>query len=354
LAIESSRKRTPASGAVGSWLVPAALLLALAAASWPLVVPGRVLVTDDGFVSDATGAGLPFRAVLGEALRGRSSLFWCPGIYCGYPLHADPEAGFFYPPNWLLACLGDPIGGIHLGLFAHLLVAAAGLLLVLRDGGVPAGPATYGALAFGGGGFLLAHLKHVSMVHTTAWLPWLLAGAARMRRPEAARSGFALAAVSAAGMGLASHPQLAYIGILAVAAFHVLGEIIPGEDGRQRKARPGWRAAARPSVLLLAALIAGLAAAAVQIVPAAFLALGSERAAQRGAFFAERIPLEPRNLLTWFAARAVGMPGEGTYEGRGLHWEDYSYQGLLTIPFALAGLERNRRRSAEGGNSFSS
>src|SRR6185295_5382363 len=68
------------------------------------------------------------------------------------------------------------------------------------------------------------------------------------------------------------------------------------------------------------------------------------RAHQRGAELAEQFPLRPGNLLTAFHARAVGMAGDGTYKWPGFHWEDYSYQGVLTWPLALAALVVGPRR----------
>ncbi len=337
------------------WAVGAlALTLALVAVTWPLLDPGSVLITDDGFVSDITMAGMPFRAFLQRALAGSTSLFWCPGIYCGFPLHAAPEAGFFYPPNWVLTFVGDATAAVDLGLFLHLLLAGAGVLFLLREERLSAAPAVFGALSFAAGGFLLAHLKHVAMVATAAWMPWMFAGLLRIARGGGREgSGFLLAGLAVAAMGLAGHPQVAYIGMVAGTVFYLSFVMIPGADQEVRArsrahASPGVpfmsRRALRGVLLLVLAFVLGTAVAAVQHVPASLLARSSVRAELRGTDFAEQIPLEPRNLTTWFHARAVGMAGDGSYRGRGLHWEDYSYQGFAAVPLALIGLVAHRRR----------
>lgn len=321
----------------------AVLALGLAWVTWPLLDPARILITDDGFVSDATMAGLPFRAVLAAALRGHTSFLWCPDIYGGFPIHALPEAGFFYPPHWLLGLAFQPATAAQLSLFLHLGFAGLGMLLLAGAEGVGFArgfAALYGALAFAGGGFVLAHLKHVSMVESAAYLPWLVLGVVGLdRRCEPLR--MVVVAIAIAGMGLAAHPQLLAIGLLLAL---VLGLAAAGRRQAVEWPSPPAPARRRRLVLLAAAVVIGLLTAAVGLLPAAALARNSERARQRGAELAEQIPLRPANLLTAFHARAVGMAGDGTYVAPGLHWEDYSYQGLLTWPLALAALAFGPRR----------
>jgi len=317
----------------------AVLALGLAWVTWPLLDPARILITDDGFVSDATMAGLPFRAVLAAALRGHASFLWCPEIYGGFPIHALPEAGFFYPPHWLLGLAFQPATAAQLSLFLHLVLAGLGVLLLTGAEGVGlAGgcAALYGALAFAGGGFMSAHAKHLSMVEAAAFLPWLVLGAIGLER-RCARLRMVVVAMAVAGMGLAGHPQVLAIGLLIAAGLGLAA-------ARRRQPAAAVSAPARRLVLLASALAIGLLAAGVGLLPAAALARNSTRAHQRGAELAEQIPLRPANLLTAFHARAVGMAGDGTYRATGIHWEDYSYQGVLTWPLALAALAFGPRR----------
>ena len=321
----------------------AVLALGLAWVTWPLLDPARILITDDGFVSDATMAGLPFRAVLAAALRGHASFLWCPGIYGGFPIHALPEAGFFYPPHWLLGLAFQPATAAQVSLFLHLGFAGLGMILLAGAEGVGFArgfAALYGALAFAGGGFVLAHLKHLSMVESAAFLPWLVLGVVGLDR-RCAPLRMVVVAIAVAGMGLAGHPQLLAIGLLVAL---VLGLAAAGRRQAVESSSPPAPARRRRLVLLLAAVVIGLLTAAVGLLPAAALARNSERARQRGAELAEQIPLRPANLLTAFHARAVGMAGDGTYVAPGLHWEDYSYQGLLTWPLAIAALALGPRR----------
>ena len=344
--VDLARARRP------SVLVFFAFVCALAAVTWPLLAPDRILVTDDGFVSDVTMAGLPFRSVLQRALAGSASLFWCPGIYSGFPLHAVPEAGFYYPPNWILAVTGSAASAVHLSLFLHLVVAGLGVLFLLRRERMPAPARFFAALAFAAGGFMLAHLKHVAMVSVAAWLPWIVAGALDIAASGGRkRAPFLQTGLAAAMMGLAGHPQLAYIGLLAALSFWFCSTVIPGRDadpeprGGGGPRRPGsghgW---VRAGIVLGAALLAGNLVAAVAHLPAYIMVRSSTRAELSGHEFAEQLPLEPRNLASWIHPRAVGMAGDGTYRGRGLHWEDYSYQGLAAVPLALIGLLAHFRR----------
>jgi hypothetical protein len=326
-----------APGSPARWALLFGLLVALV--TWPLLDPRRMLVTDDGFVSDATMAGLPFRAVLAQALRGRASFLWCPEIYSGFPIHALPEAGFFYPPHWLFALAG-PVPGAQACLFLHLVLAGAGIRRLIGRDGIGGVAALYGALAFAGGGFLVAHLKHLAMVEAAAYLPWLLAGVLGFAR-AGGRVPLLMVAISVAGMGLAGHPQILLIGLLAAVGLGAAALIrIPA-----RSPVTPASSLARAIGGLAAAVVIGLLTASIQLVPAAALARGSARSAAHGAAFAEQIPLAPANLATTVWARAVGMAGDGTYNRPGIHWEDYSYQGLLTWPLAIVALASRRRGS---------
>ena len=51
---------------------------------------------------DIVGFNLPMRQYLGERLLRGVFPLWCPQKACGFPVFAEGQGGFLYPPNLLL------------------------------------------------------------------------------------------------------------------------------------------------------------------------------------------------------------------------------------------------------------
>jgi hypothetical protein len=101
---------------------------------------------------------------------------WRPTIMSGTPFAANPLAGLYYPPNWLLLFLPWlPLEvGFNLSALAHLWLAGAAMYALSRYG---FGTGVWGALAaaviYEASPKLLAHLGagHVGWVQAWGWLP---------------------------------------------------------------------------------------------------------------------------------------------------------------------------------------
>lgn len=144
---------------------------------------------------------------------------WNAQLFGGQPFAADPLAGVWYPPAWLLLAPGLPLTlGFNLLLALHLAWGGLGVYRLLRAEGVSGGPALLGGLAFAGAPKLVAHLGagHVGLVFAVAWTPWLLAAV----RGAVARGGMLRGAVAGACLALTFLADVRwayYAGVLAVA-----------------------------------------------------------------------------------------------------------------------------------------
>ena len=100
---------------------------------------------------------------------------WNAQMFAGQPFAADPLAGMWYLPNWLVVLFPQPFAFNLLFLF-HLAWAGLGLFAFLREEGRSTWAAGVGAAAFMGTPKLLGHLAggHVSLVFAVCWTPWLL------------------------------------------------------------------------------------------------------------------------------------------------------------------------------------
>ncbi len=171
---------------------------------WPVVVhPAWWLWKPGALHSDLAVTHWPnahlARQVLWEQHRFP---LWRPTIMSGTPFAANPLAGLYYPPNWLLLFIPWlPLEvGFNLSALAHLWLAGAAMYALMRRGfGAGVCGALVAALAYEASPKLLAHLGagHMGWVQAWAWVPvvvlcWLQAfrgaGGQRSRGAEEQRS----------------------------------------------------------------------------------------------------------------------------------------------------------------------
>jgi len=99
---------------------------------------------------------------------------WSTLIHSGAPFAANPLSALFYIPGWLALLFPLP-EGISIVLAAHLVFAAWGMYLFLKQEGVGGLGAIAGGLIFGMMPKVVAHYGagHVSMIYAISWTPWL-------------------------------------------------------------------------------------------------------------------------------------------------------------------------------------
>ncbi len=270
-----------------------------------------------------------FRYVAEEIAAGRLP-HWTPFVGAGYPLLADIEASVFYPPARLFTLVVGPPSYFALELYAiaHYVVAGAGMLVLLNQVGLPAIPAGVGALTFMFSGFFWAHVAHLSILQSSAWLPWLLAAHARAlltRSPGwAVTAGAVLALVALGG-----HPQAALYVAAALALF-TLTAMETGWCG------PSVRDRLRAVATTAAVLLLGLALAAPQLVPTLTLAPFTTRWSPSAEFIgSDALPVH--QLLTFL----VPLAYVGTERFRSMD-EVYAYVGIGALVLAAAGVVLRR------------
>ena len=120
---------------------------------------------------------------------------WNPTLLGGQPFAADPLAGLWYPPNWLLLLLPLPFG-FNLLFLLHLLFAGWGMYAWLRNTSYSPAAAFLGALIVLGMPKLIAHYGagHFGLVSAVTWTPWALLAT---RRATGQRGAVRLGAVLA-------------------------------------------------------------------------------------------------------------------------------------------------------------
>lgn len=241
---------------MSTWVRTAALYAVIVTLFFsPVLRRGELLAPDDGTEYFVPALVTPPR-------------IWNPYLFCGTPSFADPQTMTFYPLARLPGGLASwnvfvILGFVIAGTTMHRWIARSTRSEI---SGFAAG------VSYALAGFLLAHLRHVNMVHTAAWMPMVFDGIDRLRgRPDA--RNIARTAAAAALAGLAGHPQtLVYFALAAVVYACGLA--------RRARAAPEAGAATRRrfAAAAAAASVGGAGLAAVALLPFLDFAARSVRA----------------------------------------------------------------------------
>ncbi|HEU4663378.1 MAG TPA: hypothetical protein VFS55_05045 [Dokdonella sp.] len=204
----------------------------------PVLVSGRLLAPGDGSVS-----------YLPAVARGWS--LWIDELFAGYPAFADTQHFLWYP----LRLFGSHYNALVVSAYVVAAFCAYGFARRLSGsmlGGIVAG------LVYSGGGFMTAHLGHLSIIHAAAWIPLTLWGIEALARSRSWAPGAAVASGVALSF-LGGHPQVWVYGLMLACAYAMWRSITL----RERLAPPD------PHLLLRCGvgIVTGIAIAAVQLLP---------------------------------------------------------------------------------------
>lgn len=266
---------------------------------------------------------VPLRHLSASAQHAGRWPFWNPYIFCGLPLHANPQSVLFYPVSVLTAVL--PLALSFTWDYAfHLLWGGLGIYLLARRERLASASALFLAVFYCFSPFLVYRLTEgiPTLLASLSWAPWawlaLLAG----------RPGFLAAACGL--QFLSGHPQFLILNGGAMLLWSLL------QPARARL------------ISRLALEGAGaLVLAAVQLVPTCEFMSRSVRQ-DWPAEFNIAYSLLPRDFLTWLKPNAWGNPLDGTYAGPASVFFESSgvyvgWLGLLVAGWGLLWRSRARR-----------
>jgi hypothetical protein len=277
----------------------------------PALIEHRLLAPGDGLIYY-----LP--ALLSKAV------LWNHALYAGHPAFADAQALFFNP----LRMIGNYNGAV---IVVYVVASTAAYCLVryltgMRLAGVFAG------FVYGSGGAMIAHLGHLTIIYSAAWIP-LIAWAVARARDSDCPAAVAIGAVAVAGAILGGHPQIFVYG-LALTGLYALHSLLD-PSGRHRGAL-----ALRYAILFGA----GLAIACVQLLPLAELGGWSVREKMTFDEFVS-FSLDRISLLMLFFPKILGdfAPFDVSYFGPWNPTELATYAGIGPLLLALAAFGARRR-----------
>ncbi|HEX6622558.1 MAG TPA: hypothetical protein VF064_02515, partial [Pyrinomonadaceae bacterium] len=283
---------------------------------------------------DGMTFNVPLRVAAAAMMREGFLPLWNPYIFAGMPLHASAQAGVLFPLNWFYLFFA-PHTATNLMVVSGYMVAALGAYLYARRAGSCIMGAVVTSLVWQWSGFLVGQLSHVNIVQTAALLPWLLWAIDGYGAGGGRKYGL-LAALFVCLQACAGHQQTLAYSLLLAGAYAVCMAFA----SRRRDARTRYLS----SLVLLAA---GVALAAVQILPTLELLRNSVRSEATYEFFSS-FSLPPRLLWTFVAPYVYGGGDKrlflATYVGPPFYGEFIGYVGALTL--ALAALALILKRDA--------
>ena len=314
----------------------AALLAIAAAIVWqhwrPLLEPRVWLPANGGDLASLIYPNYRFAA---ESLRAGDFPFWNPYIQSGAPFAADIQSGLLYPINLAVFLLAPAVTYrvVTLLVVFHLWLAGALTYACARGFGLPRLPSLLAGVAFALSDLFVIHVGNLNTIAVASWIPLLLLCSHR----SAIGGGplwIGLGALATAMAALAGHAQPLLFGLLGVALVGLFHAWTP--------MRRGEVAAVLGRLCPLAAFVAlGLAAAAVQLIPAAELTgLSARRAISYDT--STEYSLAPGYLLSFLVPGFYGR-GPGGYWGQWLRSEG-GYVGVLTLVLAFVALHVQRDR----------
>ena len=121
--------------------------------------------------SDITDLNFPYKHILAESLKNFQLPVWSDLIWCGYPLHAEGQGGFFYPPNILIFSVFPSDIGFNLSIIINFILCGFFSFLFFAEIGLKKQTAVFSATIFSFSGFFFCHIQHLNMLNSVIWFP---------------------------------------------------------------------------------------------------------------------------------------------------------------------------------------
>lgn len=332
-------KRNPSQGSTAVGILVS--LIALTAISSTIFFqqfrhPFDLMVgTHYGGRNDLTTSFFAYRSLpRWELARSGHLPFWNPYAQGGTPAYSNPEAGWLYPPNWLML-LFDGVPALSWLLVLHHIWGGLGTYLLCRRSCSVVASIFAGAL-FLGAPYWVAHTAegHLSQACTVSWIPWVFLVFEHLR--HGGRGGVLLMSTVMAITFFAGHVQELYYVVLMISGF------VCAEAWRRYRAE-GLAPAVSIACqwFLSCALMGGLIA--VQFLPNWAHALMAGRTHGVAIELAGR-GLTASHLWQLLYPFALGKPGVGT-EAMSHYWETLCYFGVAPLVLVLVGVIWGKSRS---------
>ncbi|MFP4081637.1 MAG: YfhO family protein [Candidatus Aminicenantes bacterium] len=260
-----------------------------------------------GHVEDHLRMLYPYRLFDAEQLKSLSLPLWNPYTFSGFPYLASLRCHIFYPVNLLFLLLPAHLG-MNSSLILHVFLAGFFMYLLAANLGLSRAGSLVSALTFMFSGYFVDEIwwGHETRLGSITWTPlvflFFLKAVKQAKPSYAVLSGVILSVQMFSG-----HLQFPYYGLMALFFFAIFLFLSSLKNREGRKALV-------PVTSFLIVVVVGIAAAAVQLVPAAELSQFSirEPSADTFALFT-RWSMHPSYLITFLFPRSSPIFGASSF-----------------------------------------
>lgn len=117
----------------------------------------------------------PSRFMVGEMMQNHSLPLWNPYQTLGYPIHADPQSGAWYPIAWIIGFFhGYTLNTIGFEFLLHLFIGSWGMFILGKTMNYNKKVSFILAIAYLFSGFFVGNAQHLTWTISGAWLPFVL------------------------------------------------------------------------------------------------------------------------------------------------------------------------------------
>ncbi len=159
---------------------------------FPMLCFWQISLFDYTMKFDMMDQYFPFRYFIGESLSNGIIPYWNPYIYLGYPFHADPQSGFWYPLTWILGLNGYSLYDLHIEFLFHIILAGFGFYYFIRKLKIQNYPAILFAISYQLCGFYIGNAQHFTYIIGACYIPWILGCFIQLLDTQDYRYGLAL------------------------------------------------------------------------------------------------------------------------------------------------------------------
>lgn len=234
----------------------------------------------------------PLRYLMVEQVRAGVIPLWNQSVFCGYPLLATLQIGFFYPLTLIHYLLPFNLAFNYYTIL-HYFLSACFMYLMLRHFLLSRWASFYGGLVFAFSGYLLSVSNMNTSLSAVIWLPLIVMCVDCLRQARTFKT-IVLLALLLAVQFLGGEPTIIYgTGLLLVAYLLVFSS--------------GIKTFLRNMAALIIAGLIALGLAAVQILPFVELVRLSTRVGATAFELVTRQSFPPREVINFFLPYFFGQ-----------------------------------------------
>lgn len=267
---------------------------------------------------DVTLLYYPLRFFFGNSLHIGEFPLWNNNMFLGFPIHAEGQGGFFYPPNIIFAVFPQWIAYNYVFLM-HLFLGGFFMYLFLREIKLKKIPSLLASVIFIFSGFFACHAEHMNLFNACIWIPL---GFLFILKKQ-----YLYLSLIFALQLLTGFPQIAFYSGIILFFWQIFNTT---------KAKEIFKFLFSP--------ILGIFIAFCQVLPTIELIPHSIRS--KGIKLLDMFSwgYYPKDILLFFFPYIFGNPVIGTYtRNDSILYENCAFVGIMTILLAVIGLTKIRK-----------